>query len=152
MQTTITRTTHLATTSPGSDELSPPGSVGQVSNWQAEPLLRRKDELNVAYWNVRALQDAGAQALTMRELRKYNVDIACLLEVRIPHRGHSLIKVPGEEACCYLYHSGVVDNTGRYGVAIILSEAAQAALLECVPISSRLASARLKGSMVNLTV
>ncbi len=41
MQATITRTTHLATASPGSDALAPPGSVGQASNRQAEPLLRR---------------------------------------------------------------------------------------------------------------
>ncbi len=51
-----------------------------------------------------------------------------------------MTKVP-EEACYYLYHSGVVDNTGRFGVAITLSEAAQAALLARVPISSRPASA-----------
>ncbi len=35
MESTITRTTHLATASPGSDALSPPGSVGQVLNRQA---------------------------------------------------------------------------------------------------------------------
>ncbi len=93
---------HLATASPGSDALAPPGSVGQVSNRQAEPLLCRKDDLHVAYWNVRTLQDVGVQALTMRELRKYNVDIACLSEVRIPDGGHSLIKVPGEEASFHL--------------------------------------------------
>ncbi len=57
----------------------------------------------------------------MRVLRKYNVDIACLSEVRIPDNGHSVIKVPGEEAYYHLYHSGVVDNTGRCGVAIALS-------------------------------
>ncbi len=78
MQATITRTTHLATASPGSDALAPPGSVGQVSNRQAEPLLRRTDDLHEAYWNARTLQDVGVQALTMRELRKYNVDIAYL--------------------------------------------------------------------------
>ncbi len=65
----------------------------------------------------------------MRELRKYNVDIACLSGVRIPDSGHSVIKVPCEEACYHPYHSGVVDNTRRYGEAIALSEAAQAALL-----------------------
>ncbi len=37
-------------------------------------------------------------------------------------------------------------------MAITLSEAAQAALLAWVPISSRLASAQLKGTTVNLTV
>ncbi len=60
-----------------------------MSNRQAEPLLRRKDDLHVAYWNVRTLhggwiQDAGLQALTMQELRTYNVEIACLSKVRIP--------------------------------------------------------------------
>ncbi len=83
---------------------------------------------------------------------QWNVYIACLSEVRISDSGHSVIKVPGEEACYHLYHSGVVDNTGRHGVAIALSEAAQAALLAWVPISSRLASARLKGTTMNLTV
>ncbi len=37
-------------------------------------------------------------------------------------------------------------------MAIALIKAAQAALLACVPISSRLASARFKGTTVNLTV
>ncbi len=105
----------------------------------------------MAYWNVRTLQDVGVQALTMRELRKYNVDIACLSEVRIPDSCHSVIKVPGEEACYHLYHSAVVDNTGRHGVMIPFSKAAQAALLPWLPISSRLASARLKGTTANLT-
>ncbi len=78
----------------------------------------------------------------MRELRKYNVDNACLSEVRIPDSGHSVIKMPGEKACYHLYHSGVIDNTGRYGVAIALSEAGRAALLAWVPIPPRLASVR----------
>ncbi len=60
--------------------------------------------------------------------------------------------MPGEDACYHLYHSGVVYNTGRHCVAIALSQAAQAALLAWVPISSRLASARFKGTTVNLTV
>ncbi len=102
-----------ATAFPGSDALAPPGSVGRVPKRQAEPLLRRNDDLHLAYITVRTLQDVGVQAMTMRELRKYNVDIDCLSEVRIPDSGHSVIKLPGEEACYHLYHSGVVDNTER---------------------------------------
>ncbi len=82
----------------------------------------------------------------MRELRKYNVDIAYLSYLRIPDSGHSVTKVPGEEACYHLYHSSVVDNTGRHCVAIALS----AALLAWMPIASPFASARLKGTTVNL--
>ncbi len=78
--------------------------------------------------------------------------MACLSEVRITDSGHSVIKMPGEEACYHLYRSGVVDNFGRHGVAIALTEAAQAALLAWEPISARLASARLKATTVNLTV
>ncbi len=84
--------------------------------------------------------------MIMRKFRKYNVDIACLSEVRIPDSGHSVIKVPGEEACYHLYHSALVDNTGSHGVAIALSEGAQAALLAWVPVSSPFVSARLKGT------
>ncbi len=74
------------------------------------------------------------------------------MKVRITDSGHSEIKVPGEEACYHLFHIGVVDNTGRHGVAIALSGAAQAAIRAWVTISSRLPSARLKRTTVNLTV
>ncbi len=72
-----------------------------------KPYLRRKDGLHVAYWNIRTLQDVGVQALAIQELRKHNVDSACLSEVGIPDSGHPVIKVLGEEAFYYLYHSGV---------------------------------------------
>ncbi len=48
----------------------------------------------------------------MRGLRKYNVDIACPLEVRMQDSVHSVIKVPGEDSCYHPFHSGVVDNSG----------------------------------------
>ncbi len=69
------------------------------------------------------------QALRMRELQKYNVDIACLSKVRISDSGHFVIKVPGEESYLRLYRIKVVDNWRRYGVVIALSEAVQAQLL-----------------------
>ncbi len=97
-----------------------------MSGRQAEPLLRRKADLHVANWNVRTLQDVAVHALIMRELRKYS---ACLLKVRIPDDGDSVIKVPGEEPYYHLYHSGVVEIATRYGISITISEAAQAALL-----------------------
>ncbi len=57
---------HLKPTVAGGDALAPPGSVGQLSNRQAEPLLRWKDDLHASHWNVGTLQDVGVQALTMR--------------------------------------------------------------------------------------
>ncbi len=57
------------------------------------------DYLHVTYWNVRTLQGVGVQALTVRESREHNVDIACLSEVRIPDDGYTEFNDPGEEAC-----------------------------------------------------
>ncbi len=57
--------------------------------------------------------------------------------MRILHvflKSEYLIVVPGEEAYCHLYHSGVVGNSGRHDAAITLSEAAQAALQAWEPI------------------
>ncbi len=80
---------------------------------------------------------------------KYNEDIACLLENRTNDSGHSVVKVPGEEAYCHFYRGDGVGNCGRQGVAIALSEAAQVALLAWMKISPRLAGAYMKGVIMN---
>ncbi len=90
--------------------------------------------------------------MTMRELRKYDVDIACISEVRMPNTGHSVIKAPDDGTCSHIYHTGVVDNSGRHGVAIALGEAVKTATLAWAPISPNLANACLKGVTMKLTV
>ncbi len=84
----------------------------------------------------------------MRTLMAYRVEVACLSEVYRPGSGHKEIKVPSTDATYHLYHSGVQDNTGRHGVALVLSSAANAALLDWVPISPRLAR-RHRGLRLN---
>ncbi len=106
--------------------------------------MRRTGDLYVAYWNALTLQDVDVQALTTpRAQCGYCLSFGS---------GQKVIKVPGGEVCYHLYHSGLVDISGRHGVAVALSEAAHAALLVVVPNSSRLACARFKGTTVNLTV
>ncbi len=70
----------------------------------------------------------------------------------MPYSGHSVIKAPGEEAWYYVYHSEVVDNTGRHQWQPVFNEAAHTALLARVSIANRPGSARHKGTTVNLTV
>ncbi len=59
------------------------------------------------------------------------------------HYGNKSIFHVSMRKSIHLYHSKVLDNTGRHGVVIAISEAAQAALLAWVPISPRLASVPL---------
>ncbi len=99
--TTLPRS-YQAATSPRGSALALPGSVEHVSNQQVEPLLRRKDDLHVAYWNVQILQDVGVQALTM-QTPKTKCGYRLSFEVKISDDG--VINVPGEGICYHLTHN-----------------------------------------------
>ena len=107
---------------------------------------------HIGCWNVRTLLDAGSQAITMRALYDYRVDIACLSEVRLPDSGSKAVKIPGVDSSYTLYHSGRNDNSGQQGVAFALSPSANSALIAWEPISPRIALARFNGRPFNLTV
>ena len=145
-----TNTIH-ATASAVTDALCNPGPVVQANNLQAG-LLQRREELAIACWNVRTLLDIGSQSLTMRSLHQHGVDIACLSEVRLPESGSRSIKVPGANTNYFLYHSGPHDNSGLYGVAFALSKRAKSCLPEWDPVNSRLAYARFKGRLFNISI
>ena len=112
----------------------------------------RGEVMKVANWNICTLRDDGTQSLTVKILHEYGVGVACLSEVCLPDSGHSIRKVPESDCVYHLYDSGVEDNSGLYGVVMALSPLAQAALLAWEPISHRLATVRLKGAVVNVTV
>ncbi len=46
------------------------------------------------------------------------------MDVIVPDCDHSVVRIPGEDACFHLYHSGIVDISCRQGVAIAQSETA----------------------------
>ena len=115
-------------------------------------LLGKNEILDVACWNVRTLLNEGSQKITMPSLLKYGVDIACLSEVRLPNNGRQTIMVPQSDAKYHLYHSGPEDNTGQHGVAIALSDRAEAAVLAWKPVNKRICWARFRGRFTNVTV
>ena len=106
----------------------------------------------VGCWNVRTLLQPGSQALTMRSLYDYKVDVACLSEVRLSGSGSHSVKVPGVDYHYSIYYSGYDDPIGQHGVAIALSPRANKALLSWVPVSPRILVVRLKGQPFNFTV
>ncbi len=62
-------------------------------------------------------------------------------------------RTPDDEyACLNLYHSEVVDSSGRSGISIAISETVQVALLAGVPISIHLACARLREVTPNISI
>ena len=144
-----------ATAYPGSDALRL-HPVDEMRNNRTGPHLTQSFNLRkqfyVGCWNVRTLMDTGSQCLTMRSLFDYQIDIACLSEVRIAGYGSKNIKVPGVDTEYRLYYSGVQDNSGLHGVAFALSCRANNSLIAWTPFSPRIAMARFKGTPTNLTV
>ena len=139
-----------ATAFPGGDALRG-RLVPRVINMRARTINSR-ESLHVGCWNVRTLLDKGSQSIAIRSLHDYKVDIACLSEVRISGSGSKAIKVPGRDQDYNLYYSGPMTRTGQHGVAIAMNKRAHDALLAWEPISERIAIARFKGTITNMTV
>ncbi|CAI9729464.1 Hypothetical predicted protein [Octopus vulgaris] len=142
--------TNPTTASAGADALAAP--VRRVLNQQTGMLMRHGRTHFFGFWNVRSLMHEETQALTMHTLSKYNIDIACLSEARLPDSGYRRIKVPQHDASYHLYHSGPTDNSGLHGVAFALNDRANASFLAWEPISPRLAHIRLRGSAITISV
>ena len=85
------------------------------SNTVNEP-IRLNQCLKIGFWNVRTLLDPVAQGITIMNLERYGVDIACLSETRLPGNGNQVIKVPTVDKEYHLYHSGPTDHSGLGGV------------------------------------
>ena len=126
---------------------TPPSALTKIDEF-----LHLHKPVKVGYWNVSTLLDSGAQALTMRSLFKYGVDICCLSELRIRGNGSKCIPVPGSSASHWLYYSGPEDNSGLAGVGVALSAKSNASLIAWEPISPRIAVIRLAGKPHNITI
>ncbi|KAK2717448.1 hypothetical protein QYM36_006280 [Artemia franciscana] len=84
--------------------------------------------------------------LLLRELNRYKWDLVGLSETHLPRTGEETISGTS------LLLSGRTDGTHRQGVGFILSLTTKKALITFTPVSERIASIRLKGSVSNLTI
>ena len=114
--------------------------------------VQLRKPMMIGCWNVTTLLDPGAQALTMRTLSNYGVDISCLSEVRLRGNGSKSIKIPGKDESYWLYYSGPEDNSGNGGVAVALSAKANQSMLSWIPVSPRIAVMRLSAKPNNVTI
>ena len=69
----------------------------------------------------------GYQNLLAETLRAHSIDIACLLEIRIPEEGHTILSARNPKAqdtlspLYKLLYSGPTNNTGYHCVRIAVS-------------------------------
>ncbi|VDP40026.1 unnamed protein product [Schistosoma curassoni] len=116
-------------------------------------LLKPRSKLHIGAFNVRTLCQIGQQASLARTLESRTIDVCCVSETRI--QDPSVVihltspRQHGEPTRYTLRVSGDLpaSSRGLAGVGIALSMRAEQALLEWIPVNSRLCPVRLNGSV-----
>ncbi|CAH8658448.1 unnamed protein product [Schistosoma rodhaini] len=116
-------------------------------------LLKPRSKLHVGAFNVRTLCQIGQQASLAKTLESRTIDVCCVSETRI--QDPSVVihltspRQNGQPTKYTLRVSGdpLASSRGLAGVGIALSTRAEQALLEWIPVNSRLCAVRLNGSI-----
>ncbi|CAI2730672.1 unnamed protein product [Schistosoma spindalis] len=111
--------------------------------------LKPRAPFKLAASNVRTLMQVGQQIGLAMSLESLNIDVCCLSETRIQDSGEVLqIRSPSvaPKSLVYMCLSGdpVASSSGLAGVGVALSSRDEAALIDWIPINSRLCAVRLE--------
>lgn len=104
----------------------PPSYTTEPNKYQ---ILNKTSQM--ATWNVRSLLQTGKLANAVKEMKRMNIDILGLSEVRWPSAG--TLTSEGIQ----MYYSGGTDNKNRNGVAIMISEKIAASVVNFLLLSDR---------------
>ena len=94
-------------------------------------------------WNVRSMFQAGKVQNTIKEMKRLHMDILGISEMRWTQSGKFSIED------YTVYCSGDSSQNHRCGVAFIVSKEVNRAVINFVPLSSRIALLQFKGNPVN---
>ena len=116
-------------------------------------LLKPRSKQHIEAFNVRTLCQIGQQASLAKTLESRMIDVCCVSETRIQDPSvviHLTSPRQNGEATRYtlrLSGDSIASSRGLAGVGIALSMRAEQALLEWIPVNSRLCAVRLNGSV-----
>ncbi|CAH8600719.1 unnamed protein product [Schistosoma mattheei] len=114
--------------------------------------LKPRAPFKLAAFNVHTFMQVGQQIGLAMSLESLNIDVCCLSETHIQDSGEALqIRSPSvaSKSLFYVRLSGdpVASSSGLAGVGVALSARAEAALVDWIPINSRLCAVRLESSI-----
>ena len=114
--------------------------------------LKPRTPFKLASFNVRTLMQIRQQMGLAMSLESLNVDVCCLSETRIQDSSEVLQIRSPSVASKSLFHvrlsgDSVASSSGLAGVGVALSARAEAALIDWIPINSRLCAVRLESSI-----
>jgi len=113
---------------------------------QETRIFKPRSSIYLGAFNVRTLMQAGQQAALALTLDSLNIDVCCVSETRIQDPTTYIdLTAPALRSSYRLRTSGDPrsQEAGYAGVGIALSARAEAALVEWIPVNSRLCAVRL---------
>ena len=106
--------------------------------------LTPKSRTNIGMWNVRTLNGAGRLAQLVKEMKRYQLEILGVSEMRWTGSGNMV-----SEGISVYYSGG---NKHVKGVGILLSQEATRAMLSWEPVNDRIITMRLQSSHTKVTI
>ena len=125
-----------------------PSSVTSLNT--SKSVFKPRKPVYLATFNVRSLKQAGQQVALARTLDSLSIDVCCLSETRTQDASTVIeLTAPSLSSRFRLRTSGDAEAAaaGYAGVGIVLSERAEASLLDWIPVDSRLCAVRLATSV-----
>ncbi|GAA50796.1 hypothetical protein CLF_105051 [Clonorchis sinensis] len=125
-----------------------PSSVTSLNT--SKSVFKPRKPVYLATFNVRSLKQAGQQVALARTLDSLSIDVCCLTETRTQDASTVIeLTAPSLSSRFRLRTSGDAEAAaaGYAGVGIVLSERAEASLLDWIPVDSRLCAVRLATSV-----
>ena len=112
-------------------------------------LLSPKSSVKIGQWNVRTMYEAGKCTLVMAEMRRYNISILGISEMRWNTSG-KMTTATGE----MVLYSGKANanDIHEMGVGFVLTREAAASLIKWEPVSARIVTARFHSRWRNVSV
>jgi len=103
-------------------------------------------EFNIATWNVRSMLQAGKMEEIADELKKCNIQITALQEVRWPHDGWI------KKKNYIVLHSGLKTSKGQHCTGFLITGCATQCIIGFKPTNERMCKLRIKGKFYNMTL
>ena len=111
-----------------------------------DPLLRGREDIAIATWNVRTVSSAGKVQELLHEMDRYKWTILGLCKMRWKKSG----EIPTDGS--HRVYFGGKEDKHEQGVGFLVHKDTVQSVIGCRPISSRLMTVRLRASPFNITI
>uniref|UniRef100_A0A8D8W1T6 Craniofacial development protein 2 n=1 Tax=Cacopsylla melanoneura TaxID=428564 RepID=A0A8D8W1T6_9HEMI len=137
----------ILTTKTNSGVSSPIGSPGRtVLSTPRYNKFKCRSKIKICTWNVKTLSKAGKVHNAIKEMKRMNIEIMGIAEMRWPDSGETQIEDHR------VYYSGKNDGSHEHGVGVIVSSNVAKCVTNFSPISERVMLLQIQANPINVNI